>query len=415
MKSFTERDPRIIGVVSVVVALVIIAGVLFLNRSVFLPTYTIHARFQDAAGIGKGAPVSVAGVKVGSVSAVHLDGNAVVVDLSLSHGVVLPKKTSAAIEVQTVLGVLDVTLDPISGWSHPLQSGAMLTDTTVPVEFQDLQNTAGNLLEKSDVVAFNQLLESVETVSQGKQTEVAQIISGLGGFAQAINQRRSQVSSLIDASNSVAAAVAQKDQQLGSLVDNLAQVIQGLADHSSQLSALIENTDAIAAQTASLIGQNQPSLQGLISHLTSVLGVIQQHQDDLAEAVSYLDSAITGFQSIGVSGPTNTPNPYWANQYVNMVGLSGGYSLLGNCGALDQSLDEVLGPDPTPCDQRSGPPVSDTSATPSGGPGGQSSSSSSSGSSSSGNSSSSAQQQGAAATASNPLQQIFSPLLGGKS
>ncbi len=417
MKSFTERDPRIIGLVAVVVALVVIAGVLFLNRSVFLPSYTLHARFQDAAGIGKGAPVSVAGVKVGSVSAVHLNGNAVVVDLSMNHGVVLPQKTAAAIEVETVLGVLDVTLQPKSGWSHPLQSGAMITDTAVPVEFQDLQNTTGNLLQNSDVAAFNQLLQSVEAITQGKESEVAQIISGLGGFTQVINQRSSQVSSLIDASNSVAAAVAQKDQALGSLVDNLATVVQGLADHSSQLGALIANTDAIATQTASLIGQNQPTLQGLISHLTSVLGVIQQHQDDLAQAVSYLDSAITGFQSIGVSGPNNTPNPYWANQYVNLLSLSGGYSLLGNCGELDQALDEVLGPDPTACDQRSGPPVSDNSATPSGGPGGNSSSSSSASGASgtSGSSATSGQNTSSASTSANPLQQIFSPLLGGKS
>jgi len=413
VKSFTERDPRIIGVIAVVVALAIVAGVLFLNRSVFLPSYTVHARFADSAGIGKGAPVMVAGVRVGSVSAVHLDGNAVVADLALNHGVALPHKTSAAIEVQTVLGVLDVTLHPEVGWGDPLRSGAMITDTSVPVEFQDLQNTAGNLLEKSDVAAFNQLLQSLEAVTQGKQAEVATIISGLDRFTGVVSQRSSQVSSLIDSANTVAATVAQRDQQLGSLVDSLASVVQGLASHSSELSALIANTDAIATQTASLVGQNQPQLQGLISNLTSVLAVVQKHQDDLAQAVSYLDSAITGFQSIGVSGPNNTPNPSWANQYANLIGLTGAYGVLGNCDALDQALDQILGPDPTPCDQRSGPPVTNNSATPSGGPGPQSSA----GSTASGSTGPSAGAEGTKSSASaapvNPLQQLLAPLLGG--
>jgi phospholipid/cholesterol/gamma-HCH transport system substrate-binding protein len=415
VKSFTEREPRVIGFVAVVVALAIVAAVLFLNRSFFLPGYTVHARFSNAAGIGKGAPVTIAGVKVGTVSAVHLDGNSVLTDLSLNHGVVLPSRTSAAIEVETVLGVLDVKLQPLTGWDRPLKPGDTITDTSIPVEFQDLENTTGNLLEKSDVAAFNSLLGSVERVTQGKQAEVASIISGLDRFTGVIAQRQSQVSGLIDAANTVASAVAQRDQQLGTLVDNLTTVVQGLASRSGELSALITNTDAVATQTASLIGENQPQLQGLISHLTSVLAVLQQHQDDLAQAVSYLDSAITGFQSIGVSGPNNTPNPAWANQYVNLIGLTGGYNVLGNCAALDQALDQVLGPDPAPCDQRSGPPVTDNSATPSGGPGSSSSTSTTSGGAASQSAGSTKGAAQPSASSSNPLQQLIAPLLGGGS
>jgi phospholipid/cholesterol/gamma-HCH transport system substrate-binding protein len=429
MKAFTDRNPRVIGAIAVMVAVAIVAGVLLLNRSFFSPTYTVKARFSNAAGIGKGATVMVAGVNAGTVSGVEIDGNDVLVDMAINHGVVLPQQTSAGIEVETVLGVLDVTLDPQTGWQHPLHNGSLITRTSIPVEFQDLENTTGNLIQNSDIAAFNQLLESVEAVSQNKQGEVASIISGLDKFTGVISQRQAQVSSLIDSANTVASAVAQKDQQLGSLVDDLSTVVQGLAQRSGELSALITNTESVAAQTSSLIGQNQPELQGLIGHLTSVLAVLQQHQDDLAQAVSYLDSAITGFASIGVSGPNNTPNPSWANQYVNLIGLAGGYNVLGNCGAMDQALDEILGPDPLPCDQRTGPPVTDNSATPSGGPGpvssdgGSSGSSSPSGSSSTGSSSGSSAASGSSSAAgvggssssvTNPIEKVLSPLLGDK-
>jgi len=128
-----------------------------------------------------------------------------------------------------------------------------------------------------------------------------------------------------------------------------------------------------------------------------------------------LSSALRGFSSIGYSGPNNTPNN-WGNIYANVVGIANGYSVLGNCAALDQALDQVLGPDPTPCDQRGGPPVGQTTA-PSGGPngtGGGSGQSLQSGltgapgnpSAPGGNSSSS--------TSTNPLTELLSPLLGGK-
>lgn len=405
MKSFTERNPKIIGGIAIVVALVIVGGVLLLNRSVFTPSYTIHARLTNAAGIGKGAPVTMAGVNIGSVSGVHIDGNAVIADLAINHGVVIPQKTAAAVEVQTVLGILDVALQPETGWNRPLQGGATITDTSIPVEFQDLEQTAGTLLQQSDVQALNALLVSLQQVTQGKQVQVAEIISGLSKFTAAVGQRQQQVGSLIDAANTLASTVAQRDDQLGGVVDQLSTVVTGLANRSSQLNALILATDQLATETANLVGENQPQLQGLLAHLQSVLGVLSQHQEDLAQGVSYLSSALKGFSSIGYSGPDNTPNT-WGNIYANVVGLANGYSVLGNCAALDQALDEVLGPDPLACADRSGPPEGQT-ATPSG----AAASIPSSGGSKS--SSSSEATNGSSATSVNPLQELLAPLLGG--
>lgn len=415
MKGFTERNPKRIGAVVVVVAAVIVAGVLFLNRSVFEPTYTIHARLTNAAGLSKGTAVTLAGVNVGSVSGLQIEGDAVVANLAINHGVVLPAHTAAAVEVQTVLGVLEVALEPRSGWNHPLRSGATLTDTSIPVEFQDLENTAGNLLQQSDVAAFNQLLVSLDQVTQGKESQVADIITGLDKFTGAISQRQVQVGSLIDSANTLAATVAQRDGQLAGLVDNLTTVVQGLADRSSQLQTLIEGTDQMATETAALIGQNQPQLQGLLDHLQSVLGVLDQHQEDLAEGVSYLSAAVSGFSSIGYSGPDDTPQS-WGNIYANTIDLAEGYSVLGACGALDQALNEILGPDPMPCDEQTGPPVGQSSSTPSGGPGGAGGNSGSNVSGGLGSASGGAAGGSSAASSpANPLSELLSPLLGGSS
>jgi phospholipid/cholesterol/gamma-HCH transport system substrate-binding protein len=413
MKAFTERNPKIIGTVAVAVALVVVAGVILLNRSVFLPSYTLHARLTNAAGLGKGTPVSVAGVKVGTVSGVHVQGNAVIADLAINHGVVLPHDTAADVQVQTVLGVLDVVLQPKSGWDRPLTGGATITDTAIPVEFQDLQNAAGTLLQQSDVQEFNQLVQQLQQVTAGKQGEIATIITGLDKFTTAVNQRQQEVGSLIDSANNLAATVSQRDTQLAGVVDDLATVVQGLAARSSALQALIVQTDQFAAQTSSLVGQNQPQLQGLLDHLQSVLAVVSKHQEDLAQGVSYLSAALRGFSSVGYSGPNNTPNT-WANIYANVVGIANGYAVLGNCAALDQALNQILGPDPMPCAQQSGPPEGQT-AQPSG-PGTGSNTAGGTGlqgaASSLQGSGSTPSLPGASAASANPLAQLLGPLLG---
>ena len=151
----------------------------------------------------------VAGVNVGSVTSVKVNGNAVDAALSVNSGVQLPHVTKAAVEVETLLGVVDVTLTPVSGWDDPLKPGAFITDTSVPTEFYQLQNTAHTLLSKTNAEALNSLVTSLANITQDKQKQVAQIISGLGALTTTVDQRSGQVSQLIDSANSLSSDAGQ--------------------------------------------------------------------------------------------------------------------------------------------------------------------------------------------------------------
>ena len=125
MKAFTERRPRVLGAVAVAIMAVVVIGIIFLNRNIFNSGYQVSARFSTTAGIGSGTDVLVAGVQVGTVTGVKIDGNAVDATMSINHGIVLPHHTLASVQVETLLGVVDVALQPVSGWSSPLRSGAL--------------------------------------------------------------------------------------------------------------------------------------------------------------------------------------------------------------------------------------------------------------------------------------------------
>jgi phospholipid/cholesterol/gamma-HCH transport system substrate-binding protein len=362
MKAFTERRPKVIGAIAVVVIAVAVLAILLLNRSVFSSGYTVTARFSSAAGVTKGTDVMVAGVKSGSVTSVTVHGNSVDAVLSVNHGVQLPRETHAAVEVETLLGVVDVTLEPVSGWQHPLANDALITDTSVPTELYQLQKTGQNLLSKSNAKALNTLVESLATITKGKQTQVSQIIKGLGALTTTVNQRSGQVSQLIDSANTLSSTLAAKDQQLVSIVNNLDTVSTGLADHSTDLSDLITNVDQMAAQTNSLVSGDSPQLNALLASLHSDLTVVGQHQVDLAQGVSYLGGALKGFSSIAYAGDQGVS---WGNVFVNPAGLTGTYGVIGPCGALDEALNDALGPDPLPCgDQTGTTPSAGTGSTP---------------------------------------------------
>lgn len=416
MKAFTERNPKVVGIVATVVMAAAILAILLLNRSLFSSGYTVNARFTNAAGISNGTTVMVAGVNVGSVTSVKVDGNAVDATMSVNNGVQLPHITRAAVEVETLLGVVDVTLEPVSGWNDPLKSGAFITDTSVPTEFYQLQNTAHSLLSKTNAQALNSLVTSLANITQDKQHQVAQIISGLGALTTTVDQRSGQVSQLIDSANALSTTLASRDQQLLSIVNNLDTVSTGLASNNQALSNLITNVDSMASQTNSLVSQDSPALNSLLSSLHTDLNVVSQHQDDLAEGVSYLGSALKGFQSIAYSGSTPVS---WGNIFVNPASLSNTFGIIGPCGTLDQVLNQVLGPDPLACDKQTGPlPGTGSNAEPGGGPDVPSGSSTASPTTGAGSSKSTEPSSSTGAGGPNSgvggLSQLLSPLLQGK-
>jgi phospholipid/cholesterol/gamma-HCH transport system substrate-binding protein len=416
VKAFTERNPKVLGLTAVIIMAAAVLAILLLNRSVFSSGYTVNAQFPNAAGISNGTTVMVAGVNVGTVSSVKVHGNAVDAQLSVNNGVQLPHVTTAAVEVETLLGVVDVTLKPVSGWNDPLKSGATITDTSVPTEFYQLQNTAHSLLSKTNAQALNNLVTSLANITQNKQQQVAQIISGLGALTTTVDQRSGQVSQLIDSANTLSSTLAGRDQQLLSVVNNLNTVSTGLAAHDQDLSNLINNVDSMASQTNSLVSQDSPALNSLLGSLHADLNVVGQHQQDLAEGVSYLGSALKGFQSIAYSGSTPVP---WGNIFVNPASLTQAFGIIGPCGTLDQVLNQVLGPDPASCDNQTGPlPGEGSNTSPSAGsstPGSSSTTSTSTAKSGSGSGSSASSSTGATGPNSGlgGLSQLLSPLLSG--
>ena len=362
--SFTERNPVVIGAVAVVVVLVFVFGAIFLNRNVLGGGTAVTARFANAAGLRGGDQVLLAGVPVGTVLSLDEHGDSVYAHLRIKGSVQLPVDSSATIEVETLLGQLAVKLVAGTDWTHLVTSGFTITKTSVPVEFQQLQNATGPLLAQSNGPALNQLLGDLASVTKDKQSQVAQIIAGLDKLTTTVSQRQAQVSELIDASNQVAGALQSREQQLVSVIDNFNTVLAGLSQRQSQISELIQNTASVADQTASLVGANRSRLDNLLSVLQDDLNVVAAHQVDLAQGVSYLASAIQGFASIGYSGPGNYPNS-WANVYTNL--LNGGDAVYGSCGYLDQALDAALGPDPTSCSARTGPQATVTPGSSAGG------------------------------------------------
>jgi phospholipid/cholesterol/gamma-HCH transport system substrate-binding protein len=106
----------------------------------------IAAIFPNASGVNVGTDVKVAGLKVGSVSALSLDPQSyqVKVSIALDPAVKLPADSSAAVTSEGLLGSTFVAFTP-GGSTAMLKSGDVITDTQGSM---DLMALIGQFINK---------------------------------------------------------------------------------------------------------------------------------------------------------------------------------------------------------------------------------------------------------------------------
>ena len=112
MKSFSERNPVVIGAIGValITGIVVVA-----TQYTKLPFLTggkqYSAYFAEASGLLSGAGVQVAGFEVGEVSSIKLDGSQVLVTFDIDQHIRLGDRTEAAIKTKACWAskVLEIT------------------------------------------------------------------------------------------------------------------------------------------------------------------------------------------------------------------------------------------------------------------------------------------------------------------
>jgi phospholipid/cholesterol/gamma-HCH transport system substrate-binding protein len=342
-KSFLERNQRIIGIIAIALIVGGSATALLLTGGVFASRYRVTAYFTDAAGIKPGDAVTVAGLPAGIVQGLHVDHGLVAIDLGINSDVEMPADSTADIVVQTLLGKEAVDLAS-GGSKRMLADGDTIpvAHTTTPIDITQLNDISVRLLNESDADALNRLMAEVSEVAAGKGPDVHRLVTGLADLAQAVDQRRQQLGGLIDALRHVSKTLADKDDAVIGLIDNLTPVLQNLAQRQGAIATLLKATDSASHETADLVRRNRKTLDSTLSALHDDLAVLDQHQLDLAATVQYLDQSVQGYSSVGYS--SGFPNR-WANIFVQSLGPAGVDAILGQCGAVDQLIDQVLGTD----------------------------------------------------------------------
>jgi phospholipid/cholesterol/gamma-HCH transport system substrate-binding protein len=312
MKTFSERNPVVVGTVGVAVTIGIVLAAMNYGKLPFVNSNkTYSAYFADAGGLLTGAPVQVSGMRAGRVNSIDLDGPRVLVTFEVDKSIRLGVRTEAAIKTKSVLGAKVLEVFPRGDGR---QSGTIPLERTrspyqLPDALGDLTTTVSGL--DTDKLS-DSLAVLADTFSETPPT-VRVALEGIVRFSQTLNRRDAQLRNLLSNANKVITVLSERSDGIVRLMADTNALLVQLQSQSRSLDQVSENVAAVSEQLKGMLEENRQTLQPALQKVDEVLTIL----DDRKERVQ---SAIKKFNVYAMSlGESMSAGPFFKFYIANLL------------------------------------------------------------------------------------------------
>ncbi|GFG55649.1 mammalian cell entry protein [Mycolicibacterium agri] len=244
-----------------------------------------QAQFADAGGLTTGNDVTIAGIKVGSVSDVSLQGRNALVTFAVDGSVQLGSATTAHVRTGTLLGERVLTLESAGeGTMHPMDV-IPASRTASPYSLTEAvseltTNTAG-----TDTGSLNQALDTLSETLDQVAPQLGPAFDGISRLSQAINDRDETLGALLKDGADVTKILSERSAQVNTLILNANDLVAVLNERRRAIVELLAHTSALSKQLAALIHENEEKLAPTLDKLNSVTEVLEKNRDNIAKAL----------------------------------------------------------------------------------------------------------------------------------
>ncbi|RVW01525.1 MCE family protein [Rhodococcus spongiicola] len=282
-----KRTPAVTGALGIVVILLATLSATFLDSLPIVGAANrFTAEFSEAAGLRPGNEVRVAGVKVGKVTDVELDGDRVLVTFR-TQDAWIGDQTTASIQIKTILGQKYLALDPRG--TDVLHSGARipLERTTSPYDVIDAFSDAALTLEQVDT---DQLASSFEVLSQafsGTPDEIRSSLDGIARLSETLAKRDQELERLFDATRQTSRIMADRSEQFDQILANGGTLLVELNNRQQAIGQLLRSTQTLSQELTGLVADNEEQITPALTQLQGVIDILNENQENVSKALEY--------------------------------------------------------------------------------------------------------------------------------
>lgn len=282
--AFSERNKVVVALVGIFAMLLVFLGTFYADGLPVVGGGKVYsAKFAEAGGLRSGNEVRVAGVKVGKVASVALDGTVVEVKFRVK-GVKLGDQTGAAIKVKTMLGQKYLSLEPQGQGTlaGPIPVDRTTTPYDVNAAFSDLSST----IEEIDTDRVAESFEALSEAFKDTPESVRKTVTGLTSLSQTISSRDEELSELFKSTSNVTETLKNRNAEFEKIINNGSALLGELEKRRESVKAMLEGTSRLGVQLRGLVTDNEKTLKPALERLDKVSAILQRNQDNLDSALA---------------------------------------------------------------------------------------------------------------------------------
>ncbi|MEB8341191.1 MCE family protein [Streptomyces endophyticus] len=313
---FRERNPVVIGTVGVtVLGLLTLAAFNVSSLPLIGDGDTYSAAVSEAGGLKPGDEVRIAGVKVGKVRDVDLDGSHVKVTFAIKGAPDLGTRTGAAIRVRTILGAKYLALRPKGPGQLKPGSEIPLSRTTAAYDvveaFSDLTRTT----ERVDTGRLAKALNTLSTTFEDSPAEVRASLKGLSKISRTVASRDKELRTLLGHANGVTGVLAEHTDDFTTLIKDGDRLFKEITERREAIHTLLKTSAALGLELSGLVKDNEKELGPTLANLNGVVRMLERNQSSLDRGIKALAPFLRVFSN-------TVGNGRWFDGYVqNLVAV----------------------------------------------------------------------------------------------
>jgi phospholipid/cholesterol/gamma-HCH transport system substrate-binding protein len=307
---FRERNPVVIGAVSLAVIVLLILAAF---RAQDLPLIgggdTYYAAFAESGGLKADDEVRIAGVRVGKVESVALEGDHVKVTFRVKTDSDFGEETQAAIKVKTLLGAMYLALEPAGSGQLAEGSEIPVERTSSPYDVVDAFSGLASTSERIDTDQLAQSLTTLADLTRNTPEEFRNALDGVSRLSSTIASRDDQIGSLLTNLDRVSTVLNARDDDIVGLMKDSDVLFRALVARRDAVHNLLVSTSTLSKELTALIQQSRDDLKPALDHLENVVAVLNKNEDNLDNSLRLMAPFYRVFASTLGNGP-------WFDTYI---------------------------------------------------------------------------------------------------
>src|ERR1700760_650632 len=318
MRTLEPANRKRIGLMALIVTVMVVGvGQTLTSTPQLFAQPSYFGQFTDSGQLNKGDKVRIAGVDVGQVEAINIDGDHVVMKFSTGSQTI-GTESRLAIKTDTTLGKKVLEIEPRG--TQTLRPGGTLPlgQSTTPYQIYDAFFDVTKAAAGWNIDTVKQSLNVLSQTIDQTYPHISAALDGVAKFSDTIGKRDEQVTHLLEQANKIASILGDRSQQIDRLFVNSNNLLAAFNERSRAISALLSNISTFSAQVEYLINDN-PNLNHVLEQLRTVSDLLDKRKDDLALALKTFGKTAASLNETVASGPyfkvqlTNLL-PYWILQ-----------------------------------------------------------------------------------------------------